>query len=109
MKIHSVYVKSAISLIELAIDGLNRIKELILSHKEITDDDWMRTVVPLTELSNISKKQMVEAESPKCSQCKYFSKGILTCIHPANNYIKVMRPESTSCDYLTLESDETDF
>ena len=46
MKIHTLYINRAIALIDLAIDGLNRIKELIASNKEITDNDLMRSAAP---------------------------------------------------------------
>ena len=47
MKIHSIYIPRAIALIDLAIDGLNRIKELIIANKDIQENDWMRGIVPL--------------------------------------------------------------
>ena len=59
MKIHTLYINRAIALIDLAIDGLNRIKELIASNKEITDNDWMRSAAPLNELSNLINIQLV--------------------------------------------------
>ena len=59
MKIHPLYINRAVSLIDLAIDGLNRIKELASSNKEITDNDWMRSAVPLNELSNLIKAQNI--------------------------------------------------
>lgn len=106
MKIHSLYVRKAISLIDLAIDGLNRAKELIYSNKEITDNDWMRSVAPLTELSNLINTQNIELNYPKCSQCIFYAKGILSCMHPANKGIKIIDADNNTCDNVTLELDE---
>lgn len=106
MKIHPLYINRAISLIDLAIDGLNRIKELASSNKEITDDDWMRSAVPLTELSNLIDSQNIELNYPKCSECIFYSKGIMVCMHPANEGMQISDANTSSCDNVTLEWNE---
>ena len=106
MKIHPLYVKSAVSLIDLAIDGLNRIKELAISNKEITDNDLMRSAAPLNELSNIIDKQNIELSYPTCSQCVYYSSGIMSCMHPASVGRIIDDAENMSCDNISLKFDE---
>lgn len=106
MKIHSLYIKNAVSLIDLAIDGLNRIKELIISSKEITDNDWMRSAVPLTELSNLIKIQNVESTYPSCSQCVFYSSALMSCMHPTNKGVMIEDPDSNTCDNASLELKE---
>lgn len=103
MKIHALYMKRAISLIDLAIDGLNRIKELIISNKEITDNDWMRSAAPLTELSNLIDTQNIELSYPKCSQCMFYAKGIMACMHPANEGMRIIDADNNTCDNITLK------
>ena len=106
MKIHTLYINRAISLIDLAIDGLNRIKELIASNKEITDNDWMRSAAPLNELSNLINIQNIELNYPKCSQCIFYSKGIMACMHPANEGMRVIDADNNTCDNIALEWNE---
>ena len=106
MKIHTLYINRAISLIDLAIDGLNRIKELIVSGKDITDNDWMRSAAPLNELSNLINKQNIELNYPKCSQCILYSKGIMACMHPANEGMRVIDADNNTCDNVALEWNE---
>ena len=106
MKIHTLYINRAIALIDLAIDGLNRIKELIASNKEITDNDWMRSAAPLNELSNLINKQNIELNYPKCSQCIFYSKGIMACMHPANEGMRVIDADNNTCDNVALEWNE---
>lgn len=103
MKIHAVYANKSISLIDLAIDGLNRIKELIASNEEITDNDWMRSAAPLNELSNLIKTQNIELNYPKCSQCIFYSKGIMSCMHPANRGTIIQDANNNTCDNVALE------
>ena len=106
MKIHTLYINRAISLIDLAIDGLNRIKELIASNKEITDNDWMRSAVPLNELSNLIKKQNIELNYPVCSECIFYSKGIMTCMHPATKGLRIKDADNNTCDNVAVEWNE---
>lgn len=106
MKIHPLYINRAVSLIDLAIDGLNRIKELTSSSKEITDNDWMRSAVPLNELSNLIKAQNIEMNYPKCSQCIFYSKGIMSCMHPANRGTIIENADNSTCDNVALEWNE---
>ena len=106
MKIHTLYINRAIALIDLAIDGLNRIKELIASSKEITDNDLMRSAAPLNELSNIIDKQNIELSYPTCSQCVYYSSGIMSCMHPASVGRIIDDAENMSCDNVSLKFDE---
>ena len=106
MKIHTLYINRAVSLIDLAIDGLNRIKELIASNKEITDNDWMRSAAPLNELSNLINIQNIELNYPKCSQCIFYSKGIMACMHPANEGMRVIDANNNTCDNVALEWNE---
>ena len=106
MKIHPVYINRAISLIDLTIDGLNRVKELINSNEEIEDNDWMRSVVPLTELSNLIDRQNIELNYPKCSQCIFYSKGIMACMHPASQGMIIADADNNSCDNVALEWNE---
>ena len=106
MKIHPLYINRAISLIDLAIDGLNRIKELIASNKEITDNDWMRSAATLNELSNLINIQNIELNYPKCSQCIFYSKGIMACMHPANKGMRVIDADNNTCDNVALEWNE---
>lgn len=106
MKIHTLYINRAISLIDLAIDGLNRIKELIVSGKDITDNDWMRSAAPLNELSNLIETQNIEMNYPTCSQCIFYAKGIMACMHPANEGMRIMNADSNSCDNVALEWNE---
>ena len=106
MKIHTLYIDKAISLIDLAIDGLNRIKELIASSKEITDNDWMRSAAPLNELSNLINTQNIKMNYPKCSQCIFYSKGIMACMHPTNQGMRIVDAENSTCDNVALEWDE---
>ena len=106
MKIHTLYINRAIALIDLAIDGLNRIKELIASNKEITDNDWMRSAAPLNELSNLINIQNIELNYPKCSQCIFYSKGIMACMHPANKGMRVIDADNNTCDNVALEWNE---
>ena len=107
MKLHSIYSQRAIALIDLAIDGLNRIKELIIANKDIQENDWMRGIVPLNELSNlINEQEMIEFNYPKCSECIFFSKGISACMYPANNKVRITDPDNNSCDNVSLEWNE---
>ena len=106
MKIHTLYINRAISLIDLAIDGLNRIKELIVSGKDITDNDWMRSAAPLNELSNLIETQNIEMNYPTCSQCIFYAKGIMACTHPTNEGMRIMNADSNSCDNVALEWNE---
>ena len=106
MKIHTLYINRAISLIDLAIDGLNRIKELIVSGKDITDNDWMRSAAPLNELSNLIETQNIEMNYPTCSQCIFYAKGIMACMHPTNEGMRIMNADSNSCDNVALEWNE---
>lgn len=106
MKIHSIYIPRAIALIDLAIDGLNRIKELIIANKDIQENDWMRGIVPLNELSNLISEQEIEFNYPKCSECIFFSKGISACMYPTNNKVRIIDPDHNSCDNVSLEWNE---
>ena len=107
MKINYLFANRAIALIDLAIDGLTRIKELIASNKEITDNDWMRSAVPLTELSNLIDTQNIKLNYPTCSQCIFYSKDLSACMHPSNKDIKTIKDaDNTSCDNVAVEWDD---
>ncbi len=106
MKINYLFANRAIALIDLAIDGLTRIKELIAENKEITDNDWMRSAAPLTELSNLIDTQNIKLNYPTCSQCIFYSKDLSACMYPPNKGIalkNIQDADNTSCDNVTVE------
>ena len=60
----------------------------------------------LNELSNLINIQNIELNYPKCSQCIFYSKGIMACMHPANEGMRVIDADNNTCDNVALEWNE---